>query len=158
MKFKIDDTVIDLTAVGDLTQHESLLMAKAGMGLQTWVRTMDQISRLARAEDGETVVVLSVDEAKARRDEVDPDLFFDSPRHLLAMIIACWIGRRHAGSPSLSFEESARVPWSKFSLVPDDEDEDDADEDEQLEEAPDPTQPPGSGPVDGSAAAPSSES
>lgn len=153
MKFQIDGTVIDLTAVGDLTQHESLLMARAGMGLQTWARTMGQIARLAPSPDGEGVVVLSEDEAKANPDDVDPDLFFDSPRHLLAMIIACWIGRRHAGQTSLTFEQSAAVPWSKFSVIPDEDDDE-----PEPEEAPDPTQGAASAPVDGSAAQASTES
>ena len=151
MKFSIDGNVIDLLAVDEFTQHETLLMAKAGMGLQTWIRTMSQIGRLARDEDGESVIVLSKAEAEKAPARVDLDLFFDSPRHLLAIIIATWLGRRHSGSPGLSFEESAQIPWARLEPVIDDDDDEEAREPE--DDGPDPTPPSGSAPVSDGAAA-----
>lgn len=155
MKFSIDGNVIDLLAVDEFTQHETLLMAKAGMGLQTWIRTMQQINRLALGDDGETVVVLGEEEAKANPERVDLDLFFDSPRHLQAIIVATWLGRRHSGSPSMSLEESAQIPWAKLERVYEDDDEP-----EPEDNGPDPTQPSASAPVadgPGSASTPTSK-
>lgn len=142
MRFIIDDTEIDLLAIGDFTQHETLLMAKAGMGLQTWARTMGQLDRLALAEDGENVVVLGDAEYQADPTRCSREYMFDSPRHLLAVIIATWLARRHAGQPNLSFEQSAQVSWSRFERVPEDDIEEDDDANDG--ESPDPTQAPAS--------------
>jgi hypothetical protein len=145
MRFTIDGNPFDLGDIGDLTQHDTLAMARAGMGLQTWARTMGQIARLAPSPDGEGVVVLSDAELKANPDAAEPDLFFDSPRHLLAFVIATWLARRKGGQPALTFEESARMPWASFEILPDEDD------DEPEDETPDPTPLPGSAPDAGSA-------
>lgn len=147
MRFTIDDTPFDLGDIGDLTQHDTIAMARAGMGLQTWAKTMGQIGRLAPSPDGEGVVVLSEAEAKENPDLVDPDLFFDSPRHLTAFVIATWLARRKGGNPGLTFEESARMPWASFEILTDD----DPDDAEPEGEAPDPTPLPDSVPGAGSA-------
>lgn len=133
MRFMIDGTPYATDDLGELTQRDLLAMAKqAGMGVQTWVRTVGQIERLALADDGGGVVVLSEDEAKAHPERVDADLLFDSEPHLRAFLIMVWLARRTSGQPTLTFDESTSVPFSHVEFLPDDDDEPE-------DETPDPT-------------------
>lgn len=137
MRFKIDDTEYTTDDIGDLTQRDMLAMAKqAGMGVQTWARVLSQIDRLALDEDGETVVVLSPEQAKAEPGRVEPDLLFDSERHLRAFLVMVWVARRTNGQPTLTFDESTALPFSRLEMLPDLVEDDDA------EEPPDPQGPP----------------
>lgn len=124
MRFIIDGTEYATDDIGELTQRDMLAMAKqAGMGVQTWARTVGQIERLAPAPDGGGVVVLSEAEAKAEPERVDPDLLFDSEPHLRAFFIMVWLARRTTGQPNLTFDESTAVPFSHVEFLPDLEDD-----------------------------------
>jgi hypothetical protein len=147
MRFIIDGTEYASSDIGDMTPRDMLAMAKqAGMGVQTWARTVAQIERLAPAPDGGGVVVLTEDEAKANPELCEPDLMFDSEPHLRAFFILVWLSRRTSGQPTLTFEESSSVPWSAYEILPD------LDDDEPEGETPDPTQP-SAGAVDAATAA-----
>lgn len=150
MRFIIDGRESSLDDLADLTQQDLMDMVKqAGMGVQTWVRRIAQIPRLALADDGQTVIVLSETDAKANPDRVDPDLMTESAPHLQAFLIMVWLGRRRAGEPKLRYEESTALPWRSMQMLPDPEPA------PLLEETvEDPTQPSASDPVsDGDAAA-----
>lgn len=152
MRFRIDGNEYTSDDIGDMTPRDMMAMAKqAGMGVQTWARTVGQIERLALAPSGEGVVVLSEAEAKAEPERVDSDLLFESEPHLRAFFVMVWLARRSSGQPSLTFDESTAIPWSHHEFIPED-----ADEPEDV--TPDPLNPPASAPVDGSAPAPSSPS
>ncbi len=152
MRFIIDGIEYTSDDIGDMTPRDMMAMAKqAGMGVQTWARTVAQIERLALAPSGEGVVVLSEAEAKAQPDRVDSELLFDSEPHMRAFFVMVWLARRSSGQPSLTFDESTSIPWSHHEFIP----EDDA---EPEDVTPDPPSPPASALVDGSAPAPSSPS
>lgn len=124
MRFIIDGNEYATDDIGELTQRDMLAMAKqAGMGVQTWARTVGQIERLALADSGEGVVVLSEADAKAHPERIDPDLLFDSEPHLRAFLIMVWLARRTTGEPSLTFDESTAVPFSRVEFLPDLEDD-----------------------------------
>jgi len=143
MRFIIDGTSYATDDIGELTQRDLLAMAKqAGMGVQTWARTVGQIERLAPAAEGGGVVVLSEDEAKAHPERVDADLLFDSEPHLRAFLIMVWLARRTSGQSSLTFDESTSVPFSHVEFLPDEDDDV-----EPEDETPDPTQAAASAPV-----------
>jgi hypothetical protein len=120
MRFLIDGIEYGTADIGELTQRDMLAMAKqAGMGLQTWARLSSQIERLALADDGETVVVLTPEQATSEPGRVEPDLLFDSERHLRAFLIMVWLARRTSGSPGLTFDESTALPFSALEFLPD---------------------------------------
>lgn len=143
MKFIIDGTEFSSDDLGDITQRDMLAMPKqAGMGVQTWGRTIAEFDRLALADDGETVIVLSKSEAKERPDDIDPDLLFDSERHLRAFFIMVWLTRRTSGQPSLTFDDSASRPWRDLQFIR----ETVADDEGDGEDEPDPQSPSASAP------------
>lgn len=125
MRFVIDGIEYGTSDIGDLTQRDMLAMAKqAGMGVQTWARVTGQIERLALDVDGETVVVLTPEQVKAEPGRVEPDLLFDSERHLRAFLIMVWLARRTSGQPALTFDESTSLPFSALAFLPDEDDDD----------------------------------
>ena len=137
MRFIIDDVEFSTSDIGDLEYRDILAMPKqAGMGVQTWGRVASQIERLALAEDGETVIVLTPEQAKAEPERLEPDLLFDSERHLRAFLIMMWLARRTAGQPSLTFDESTAVKFSAVQFVREDDDEPDPDDEPELDPQP----------------------
>lgn len=156
MRFQIDDVIYTPTQVLDeLDASDTLAMAKqAGMGLQTWGRVLAQIERLALADDGETVIVLSESDAKATPERVDQDLLFDSERHQRALLILFWLTRRVQGERSLSFEQSLTTPWRRLQILPDEPEPEPEDEDQ----SPDPQPPSASAPAGSDATATSTPS
>lgn len=142
MRFIIDGHEFGMESIADLTQQDLFDMAKqAGMGVQTWMRRIDQIGRLALDEDGETVIVLSESEAKEHPDRLDSDLMTESAPHLHAFLIMVWLGRRRSGEPTLKYAESTALPWRSLTLLGDDEAEP-----EEVEAVADPSVPSGSAP------------
>lgn len=153
MRFIIDGLEFSTGDIGDLEYRDILAMPKqAGMGVQTWGRVVAQIERLALAPDGESVVVLSPEEAKADPSRVEPDLLFDSERHLRAFLIMMWLARRTNGQPTLTFEDSTAVRFSAVEFIRDDDDPEPDDEPE-----PDPQTPSASAPDAGGEASTSRE-
>ncbi|MGL4257089.1 MAG: hypothetical protein ACRCSL_12205 [Microbacterium sp.] len=161
MKYRIDGVEYDVDEV-DPSGADMIAMSKqAGMGLQTWQWTISQLSRLAWSDGpGSAVVVLS--EAEAAEHSVDghepcwgcpnENLFTESPKHMTAVLVLLWLARRAGGEPTLPYEVSAAVPWSRFEALPDDEEDEAPGAGDDLDEDADPTPPPASGPGTGGGA------
>lgn len=119
MKFIIDGETYDADDIGEVSGQDMLAMSKqADMGIQTWQRTISQIPRLATADDG-SIVVLSESEAKATPERCDSNLVTESEPHLRAFLVMVWLARRIAGNRSLTFAESASLPFRKIDFVSD---------------------------------------
>lgn len=155
MKYRIDGVEYDVDEV-DPSGADMVAMSKqAGMGLQTWQWTISQCSRLAWSDGpGSPVVVLSEADAAVHREAghepcwgcPNENLVTESPQHMTAFLVLLWLARRAAGEPTLRYEDSAAVPWSRFERV-DDDDDDPADD--EPAEGEDPTPPPASEPGTG---------
>ncbi len=143
MRFIIDGTHYDADDIGEVSGRDMMAMSKqAKMGIQTWQRTLQQVTRLALADDGETVIVLTPEQAAASPERCDPNLVTESEPHLRAFLIMVWLARRLTDSPTLSFDEASALPFRKIEIdtTPDEEPE-------PVEEAPDPSLPSAGAPV-----------